>query len=94
MYDLCTQIVSFCPYLINILLKVFKKRLSFLYLAFQFLNLPAASQQIAGIFKRASAHGTARIQQFSVRRNNAERVFVFSRKGDRMIDVVYDNSPA
>ena len=63
-------------------------------LLLKLLDLPAASQEVAAVFERASADGSARCEQLAFQGDHAQAVACFSGKADRIVHMVYYQDPA
>ena len=60
----------------------------------QLFDLPAASQEVAAVFKRAAADGAARREQLALQRDHAQAVARFSGQADRIVHMVDHQDPA
>ena len=88
--DLVTQGISLIAARIDVLFQFFEGRFFAGYRFLQLLDLPASSEQVAGVLKGAACHGTAGTEQLSFQCHDPDLIFVFPGQSDSMIYIVDD----
>ena len=83
----CTTVLRLC----NFFFQHIHVRLEHSNRLFEFFDFAASAQQITWILKCTTCHGSARIDQVTFQCDQTQRLAVFSRNCDSVINMVYYN---